>query len=189
MISTSEFKPGIAVVLEGELWKIIEFQHVKPGKGGAFVRTKLRNMKTDRVLERTFKAGDKVQEAFIEMKNLQYLYRAGELFHFMDTQTYEETVIEEAAMGDAPHFIVENMEINVSLHNGQIIGVEPPTFVELNVKDTDPGLKGDTAKSGTKPATMETGYIIQVPLFINSGDLIKVDTRNGVYVERMRAAQ
>ncbi len=185
MISTAEFRSGEALVLDGQLWIIVEFQHVKPGKGGAFVRTKLRRMRDGSVIERTFRAGEKFQEAYIEKRGLRYLYRTSETFHLMDTTTYEELPVPEALLGQTAGFLKENMELEGQFHDGQLIGLQPPMFVELHVTSTEPGVRGDTSKAGMKPATLETGATIQVPLFVESGDLVRVDTRSAAYVSRV----
>ena len=184
MVSTSEFKTGMAMLVEGGLYTIVEFQHVKPGKGGAFVRTKLKAVKEGSVIERTFRAGEKFQEAFIEERKLQFLYRAGEVFHCMDLTTYEDLQLQERTIGPAAGFLKDNMELVGSFHDGQLIGLQLPIFVELRVEETEPGIRGDTAKAGTKPAKLETGVTIQVPLFVESGELVRVDTRTGSYISR-----
>ena len=185
MISTSEFRNGEAIVMDGQLWVIVEFQHVKPGKGGAFVRTKLRRMRDSSVIERTFRAGEKFQEAYIEKRTLQYLYRTAETFHLMDTKTYEEVQVSALLIGEGAGFLKENMELEGQFHDGQLIGIQPPMFVEVHVETTEPGVRGDTSKGGMKPATLETGATIQVPLFVETGDVIRVDTRTGSYVSRV----
>ncbi len=185
MISTSEFRSGEAIMLDGQLWIIIEFQHVKPGKGGAFVRTKLRRLKDNSVIERTFRAGEKFQEAFIEKRTLQYLYRTADTFHLMDTKTYEEVEIPTEVVGQAAGFLKENMELEGQFHDGQLLGVQPPMFVDVHIESTEPGVRGDTSKAGMKPAKLETGATIQVPLFVETGDVIRVDTRSGSYVSRV----
>ena len=185
MISTTEFKSGEALVLDGQLWIIVEFQHVKPGKGGAFVRTKLRRLRDDSVIERTFRAGEKFQEAYIEKRTLQYLYRTEDTFHLMDTKTYEEIQIPATVIGSAAGFLKENMELDGQFHESQLIGLQPPMFVDVHIESTEPGIRGDTSKGGMKPATLETGATIQVPLFVQTGDLIRVDTRTGSYVSRV----
>ncbi len=185
MISTTEFKNGEAIIMDGQIWTIIEYQHVKPGKGGAFVRTKLRRMRDDSVIERTFRAGEKFQEAYIEKRTLQYLYRSGDTFHLMDTKNYEEVQVSEKLLGQAAGFLKENMELEGQFHDGQMIGIQPPMFVDVHIASTEPGIRGDTSKGGMKPATLETGATIQVPLFVDTGDLIRVDTRNGSYVSRV----
>ena len=185
MISTSEFRNGEAIVMDGQLWIIVEFQHVKPGKGGAFVRTKLRRLRDGSVIERTFRAGEKFQEAYIEKRSLQYLYRTDETFHLMDTKTYEEVQIPAQMIGQAAGFLKENMELEGQFHDGQLIGIQPPMFVDVQIESTEPGVRGDTSKAGMKPAKLETGAKIQVPLFVDNGDRIRVDTRTGTYVSRV----
>ncbi|MBI2104619.1 MAG: elongation factor P [Candidatus Omnitrophica bacterium] len=185
MISTTEFRSGVAVVLDGQLWTIVEFQHVKPGKGGAFVRTKLRRMRDGSVIERTFRAGEKFQEAYVEKRTFQYLYRTADAFHLMDTASYEQLQVPASALGQAAGFLKENMELEGQFHEGQLIGIQPPMFVDVHVQSTEPGVRGDTSKGGMKPATLETGATIQVPLFIEPGDLIRVDTRTSSYVSRV----
>ena len=185
MISTTEFRSGEAIVLDGTLWVIVEFQHVKPGKGGAFVRTKLRRMRDNSVIERTFRAGEKFQEAYIEKHTLQYLYRTEDTFHLMDTKSYEEVQVPADTVGAAAGFLKENMELEGQFHDGQMIGIQPPMFVDVQIASTEPGVRGDTSKGGMKPAKLETGATIQVPLFVDTGDLIRVDTRTGSYVSRV----
>ena len=185
MISTNEFKSGEAILMDGQLWVIVEFQHVKPGKGGAFVRTKLRRLRDDSVIERTFRAGEKFEEAYIEKRSLQYLYRTTDTFHLMDTKNYEEVAVPAQMLGKGAGFLKENMELEGQFHDGQMIGIQPPMFVDVQIASTEPGIRGDTSKGGMKPATLETGATIQVPLFVQHGDLIRVDTRNGSYVSRV----
>ncbi|MBI3011489.1 MAG: elongation factor P [Candidatus Omnitrophica bacterium] len=185
MISTSEFRSGEAIMIDNQLWTIVEFQHVKPGKGGAFVRTKLRRLKDGSVIERTFRVGEKFQEAYIEKRTLQYLYRTAGTFHFMDAKTYEEVQVSEDLLGQAVGFLRESMELEGQFHDGQMISIQPPMFVDLRVESTEPGVRGDTSKAGMKPAALETGAAIQVPLFIETGDVIRVDTRTGSYVSRV----
>lgn len=185
MISTNEFRNGLTIKLENQLCQIIEFQHVKPGKGGAFVRTKLRSLTTGNILEKTFRAGEKVEEAFIEYKKLQYLYSSGDEHHFMDQETFEQFRLSGEQLADVVHYLKENMIVTASFYEGKLINVEPPIFVGLKVIEAEPGLKGDTAKSGTKSVKLETGYVIQAPLFIEKDDIIKIDTRTGEYVERI----
>ena len=164
---------------------IVEFQHVKPGKGGAFVRTKLKNLVTGRVVDKNFRAGEKVGKPDLEEKSMQYLYAEGRQYYFMDNQTYEQTFLTEDQLGDSKNFLQENITISVLLYQGEPIGVDLPIFVELEITKTEPGVRGDTASGGTKPATVETGAVIQVPLFLNEGDKIKIDTRTGAYIERV----
>jgi len=185
MISTNEFHSGEAIMLDGQLWAIVEFQHVKPGKGGAFVRTKLRRLRDGSVIERTFRAGEKFQEAYIEKRSLQYLYRTAETLHLMDTKTYEEVQVPVDRLGAGVGFLKENMELEGQSHEGQWIGIQPPMFVDVQVESTEPGVRGDTSKGGMKPAKLETGATIQVPLFVDVGDLIRVDTRTRAYVSRV----
>jgi len=184
MISTTEFHSGLAIEIDGQLWTIVEFQHVKPGKGGAFVRTKLRRMRDGSVIERTFRAGEKFQEAYIEKRALQYLYRTADAFHLMDTKSYEEVQVPAETIGEEAGFLKENMEITGNFYNGELIGLQLPIFVDLQVIETEPGIRGDTAKSGTKAAKLETGVSIQVPLFIEPGGMVRIDTRTGNYVSR-----
>lgn len=186
MISTSELKNGLTIKMDGQLFQVIEFQHVKPGKGGAFVRTKMRSLTSGNVLERTFRSGEKLEDAFIEYKKLQFSYASGDEYHFMEEKTYEQFQLTAEQMGDVPHFLKENMVVTASFYEGRLMSIEPPMFVELAVVEADPGLKGDTAKSGTKSVKLETGYSIQVPLFVDIGDLLKIDTRTGDYVERVK---
>ncbi len=185
MISTNEFKTGMAIEMDGQLWTIVTYQHVKPGKGGAFVRTKLRRLRDSSVVERTFRVGEKFQEAFIEKRALQYLYRGADTFHVMDTSTYEQIQLPAVAVGDAAGYLRENMELEGHFHNGQLIEVRPPMFVDVLVASTEPGVRGDTAKGGMKAAQLETGATIQVPLFVETGDRVRVDTRTGSYVSRV----
>ena len=184
MISTNDLRTGMTVEIDGDVFMVVDFQHVKPGKGAAFVRTKIKNVKTGQSFERTFRAGEKLNRATIERKTMQYLYPDGDTYNFMDTQTFEQIPLTTEQLGDAAKFLKENMEVMVMFYEGISIGVELPTFVELVVTDTDPGFKGDTATGGNKPATLETGALVQVPLFININDVIRVDTRTGEYLSR-----
>ena len=184
MISAGDFRNGVTFEMDGNVVQIIEFQHVKPGKGAAFVRTKIRNVISGAVTEKTFNPTDKYPTAFVERKDMQYLYRDGDLYYFMDNETYENIPISASTLGDNFKFVKENMDVKVLSYKGNVFGVEPPFFIELEVTQTDPGVKGDTATNATKPATLETGAEIRVPLFINEGDHIKVDTRTGEYMER-----
>ena len=184
MISAGDFRNGITFELDGNVVQVIEFQHVKPGKGAAFVRTKYKNVITGAVVERSFNPTDKYPTAYIERKDMQYLYSDGDLYYFMDMETYEQQPIDKSKLGPAFQFVKENMEVKVLSYKGNVFGVEPPFFVELEVTETDPGFKGDTATNATKPATLETGAEIKVPLFINQGDMIRIDTRTGEYMER-----
>ena len=184
MISAGEFKNGITIELDGELYTIIEFQHVKPGKGAAFVRSKLRGIVNGGIVERTFRPTEKMPRAHIDRKDMQYLYNDGQLYHFMDTESYEQTAINASQIGDTLRYVKENEMVKIMSHNGNVFGIEPPMFVELAVTDTEPGFKGDTATNVTKPATVETGTVVQVPLFISTGEIIKIDTRTGEYLGR-----
>ena len=184
MISAGDFRNGITFEMDGNVVQVIEFQHVKPGKGAAFVRTKYKNVITGAVVERSFNPTDKYPTAYIERKDMQYLYSDGDLYYFMDMETYEQQPIDKSKLGPAFQFVKENMEVKVLSYKGNVFGVEPPNFVELEVTETDPGFKGDTATNATKPETLETGAEIKVPLFINQGDMIRIDTRTGEYMER-----
>jgi len=184
VISSNDFRTGLTIEVDGEIWSVVEFLHVKPGKGSAFVRTKLKNVRTGQVIERTFRAGEKVNLAHVELRPMQYLYQSGDDFVFMDTQTYEQITLSRDKLGDAPKYLKENMEIGIQLYQGDAIGVELPTFVELKVVETAPGVRGDTAAGGGKPATLETGAVVNVPLFIEEGQVIRVDTRTGEYLSR-----
>ncbi len=184
MISAGEFRNGVTFDIDGNVFQIIEFQHVKPGKGAAFVRTKIRNVITGAVVERTFNPTEKFPPAYVERKDMQYLYADGDLYYFMDNESYENIPINADKLGDNFKFVKENTDVKVLSYKGVVFGVEPPTFVELVISQTEPGVKGDTATNVTKPATLETGAEIRVPLFINEGDAIRVDTRTGEYMER-----
>lgn len=184
MISTNDFKTGQTIELEGDVYQIIEFQHVKPGKGSAFVRSKLRNVRTGAVVEKTFNAGEKMPKARIEKREVQYLYNDGKDYNFMDMESYDQMAMTTEQLGDAVKYLKENMLIQVLTFQGKSIGVELPNFVELEVVETAPGIKGDTASGGSKPATLETGTIVQVPFFINVGDKLQIDTRTGNYIKR-----
>ena len=184
MISVNDFKTGLTIELDNGLWQVVEFLHVKPGKGAAFVRSKLRNVETGNVLERTFRAGEKVQPAHLERKQMQYLYGDGADYTFMDNETYDQVTMAKAQIGEGIKYLKEQMTVNVLFHNGRIIGVDIPSHVELEVTDTPPSEKGNTATGGTKPAILETGASVQVPFFVNNGDVIRVDTRNNTYLDR-----
>lgn len=184
MISAGDFRNGVTFEMDGNVVQIIEFQHVKPGKGAAFVRTKIRNVISGAVTERTFNPTDKYPTAYVERKDMQYLYSDGDLYYFMDNESYENIPINKDTVGDNFKFVKENMDCKILSYKGKVFGVEPPFFVELEITQTDPGFKGDTATNATKPAVLETGAEIRVPLFINEGDRIKVDTRTGEYMER-----
>ena len=184
MLSAGDFRNGSTFELDGNVVSIVEFQHVKPGKGAAFVRAKIKNVISGAVTERTFNPSDKYQEAFIERREMQYLYNDGDLYYFMDNETFEQIPINSSVLGDNFKFVKENMVCKVLSYKGSVFGVEPPLFVELLVTQTDAGLKGDTATNATKPATLETGAEIKVPLFIEEGEKIRIDTRTGEYLER-----
>ena len=184
MVTAGDFRNGVTFEMEGNVYQIIEFQHVKPGKGAAFVRTKIRNVIAGSVVEKTFNPTDKFENAYIERKDMQYLYKDGTLYYFMDLETYEQIPINEDVLSDNFKFVKENMECKVLSYKGNVFGVEPPLFVELEITETEPGFKGDTAQGATKPATLETGATIKVPLFINQNEVIRVDTRTGEYMER-----
>jgi elongation factor P len=183
--TTNDLKNGLVLNIDGQLWTVVEFQHVKPGKGGAFVRTKLKNVLSGKVVDRTFNAGVKVETASVDKRTMQYLYKEGTDFVFMDTQTYEQLPVPAATVGDAAHFLLENQEAIVAVHEGAPLYVELPASVELTITYTEPGLQGDRSTGGTKPATVETGYEIAVPLFITTGEKVKVDTRDGSYLGRV----
>ncbi len=184
MISTSDFRNGLIIIFKNELYQISEFQHVNPGKGSAFVRTKLKNYTSGRVIEHTFRSGDKVKSARVESRGMKYLYSDENHYYFMDNETYEQAAVPPELMTDTLKYLKEDMEVVIQIYEEKPIGVTPPTFVELRVKETEPGVKGDTATGATKSATLETGYSLQVPLFINEGDILKIDTRTGAYMGR-----
>lgn len=184
MISSNDFRTGVTVELDGSVWRVVEFLHVKPGKGSAFVRTKLKNVRTGNTVEKTFRAGESVPQANLEKRNMQYTYKDGDDFVFMDMETYEETRMNGDNLGDRINFLKEEMEVNVIFWDEKVLEIELPTSVVLEIKDTDPGVKGDTATGGTKPAIVETGAQVMVPLFISIGERIKVDTRDGSYLGR-----
>ena len=184
MISAGDFRNGVTFEMDGNVYQIIEFQHVKPGKGAAFVRTKIRNVIAGSVVEKTFNPTEKFPTAYVERKDMEYSYSDGGLYYFMDPESYELVPINESELGDNFKFVKENMVCKVLSYKGKVFGVEPPTFVELQVSQTEPGVKGDTATNATKPATLETGAEIRVPLFINDGEMIRIDTRTGEYMER-----
>ena len=184
MVSAGDFRNGVTFDMDGSVFQIIEFQHVKPGKGAAFVRTKIRNVISGAVVEKTFNPTDKFPTAFIERKDMEYLYNDGDLYYFMDQESYETVPIDRSKLGDAFRFVKENMVVKILSYKGVIFGSEAPNFVELLVTQTEPGVRGDTATNVTKPATLETGAEIRVPIFINEGEMIRVDTRTGEYMER-----
>lgn len=185
MISAGDFRNGVTIEYENSVYQIIEFQHVKPGKGAAFVRTKLKDIKNGGVVEKSFRPTEKFPAARIDRKDMQYLYNDGDLYYFMDGETYDQIALAEDAIGDALKFVKENENVKVCSHNGNVFSVEPPLFVELEVTETEPGFKGDTATGASKPATVETGAVVSVPLFVNQGDVIKIDTRTGEYLSRV----
>lgn len=185
MISTSDFKNGMTIEFDGDVYTIVDFQHVKPGKGAAFVRTKLKNVRTGGVTERTFRAGEKVARAMMDRREMQYLYSAGDEYYFMDTETFEQMALQSEQLGNDVKYLKENMNIGVVIYQEQVMGIELPVSVGLIVAETEPGIKGDTASGGSKPAKMETGLVVQVPFFINPGDVLRIDTRTGEYIERV----
>src|SRR5690625_2043187 len=184
MISVNDFKTGVNIEGEGNIWQVIEFQHVKPGKGAAFVRSKLRNLRNGNIQEKTFRAGERVSRAHIETKTVQYLYASGDTHAFMDTSTYEQIEMQTSQIEHEFKFIKENMEVSLITYEGEIIGIDLPNNVELEVTETEPGLKGDTVSGGSKSATLETGLVVQVPLFINQGETLVISTSEGKYVSR-----
>jgi elongation factor P len=187
-VSTAEFKKGLKIQFDGEPYSIVDFQHVKPGKGGAFVRTKLKHMKLGRVIDNTFRAGEKVELVDFDEKRMQYLYK-DDRYHFMDLETYDQIALSAEQVGDARDFLKENTEVEILLIDQSPVSVELPNFIELRIVKTDPGIRGDTATGGSKPATLETGAVIQVPLFLNEGDVVKVDTRSGEYLARVATSR
>ncbi|MEN6522072.1 MAG: elongation factor P [Armatimonadota bacterium] len=186
MIDTSSFKNGLSIMLDNDIFTIVEFQHVKPGKGGAFVRTKLKNVKTGGVIDKTFRAGEKMEQAILERKPMQYIYQQDDDYFLMDLESFEQIPVRKEMIGDPVKYLKENEQVMTLSHDGNIIGVELPFTVELEVVETDPGVRGDTASGGSKPAKLETGAVIQVPFFINVGDRLKVDTRTDAYLERAK---
>ena len=184
MVTAGDFKNGITFEYEGSVWQVVEFQHVKPGKGAAFVRTKMKNVISGGVVEKTFNPTEKFENAIIERKDMQYLYCDGELYYFMDEETYDQLPLDANKLGDNFKFVKENTVCRIISYKGNVFGVEPPNFIELEVVDTEPGVRGDTATNVQKNATLETGAVIKVPIFINTGDIIRVDTREGKYLER-----
>lgn len=184
MISTSDFRTGLTIEIEGDVYQVVDFQHVKPGKGAAFVRSKIRNLRTGAVVERTFNPGEKLPKARVERKEVQYLYNDGKEYNFMNMETYDQFAMSAAELGDAVKYLKENMVISILTFNERSIGVDLPNIVELEVVETAPGIKGDTASGGSKPATLETGATVNVPFFINIGDVLQIDTRTGHYIKR-----
>jgi len=187
MISASEFRNGVTVEYEGDIFVILEFQHVKPGKGAAFVRTKIKNLKTGSVVERTFRPTEKMPRAHIERLDMQYLYAEGTLYHFMNVETYDQIPVNESDIGDALKFVKENEMVKILSYDGKVFGIEPPLFVELEILETEPGFAGNTSQGATKPAVVETGATVYVPLFINQNEKIKIDTRTGEYLGRVNS--
>lgn len=185
MISTNEFHTGLTIELDGEIYTVVDFQHVKPGKGAAFVRSKLKNVRTGSTTEKTFRAGEKVPRAIIERKEMEYLYNNGEEYILMDMESYEQVSLSANQLADNAKFMKENMHLMMMVFKGECVGIELPHSVELTVVETDPGFKGDTASGGSKPAKLETGLVVQVPFFINEGDMLRIDTRSGEYLERL----
>lgn len=185
MIMAGDFRNGTTFEMDNQVYRVVEFQHVKPGKGSAFVRTKLKNVMNGSVLERTFNPSEKYENAQVERKEMQYLYEDSGLYYFMDVESYEQIPLNKGELGDALQFVKENMNVKILLYKGNVFGVEPPTFVELEVVETEPGFKGDTATGANKPAIVETGAKVNVPLFVSQGDIIRIDTRNGEYMERV----
>ena len=185
MVSAGDFRNGLTIEYEGNVYQIIEFQHVKPGKGAAFVRTKLKNIKGGGVVEKTFRPTEKCPQAHIERKDMQYLYSDGDLYHFMDVETYDQIALSDDQVGDTLKFVKENEMVKILSHNNEVFAMEPPLFVELEITETEPGFKGDTSTGATKPATVETGALVYVPLFVEIGDVIKIDTRTGEYLSRV----
>ncbi len=183
-VSTNDLKNGMSLDLPEGLFSVVEFQHVKPGKGGAFVRTKLKNVRSGAVIERTYRADEKLEQAIIDKRDMQFLYRDGSDFVFMDTTTYEQMQVAPESLGDAPSFLKEGDDANLQMYNNEIVGVELPAAVELKVTETEPGIQGDRVSGARKPATLQTGLVVQVPLFVNTGDMLKVDTRSGEYLTR-----
>lgn len=185
MISAGEFRNGATFEMDGKVYKVVEFQHVKPGKGAAFVRTKLKDVMSGNVLERTFNPTEKMPKAQIDRKDMQYLYSDGDMYYFMDNETYEQLPLTKDELGDTLNYLTDNMEVKVLSYKGKVFGVEPPLFVELEITYTEPGFKGDTSTGASKPATTQTGYVVNVPLFVDIGDRIRIDTRTGDYMERV----
>ena len=184
MISTNEFKTNVTVTIDGDAWQVVEFQHVKPGKGAAFVRAKMRNLCTGAVVERTFNAGERLPKAHVDRREMQYLYEGDGAYNFMDNENYEQVELTKEQLGNAVNFLKENMDVKIMVYEGRILGIDLPNTVELRVVETDPGIRGDTATGGSKPAKIETGYVVKVPLFINEGERIIISTKDGKYSGR-----
>lgn len=185
MVSAGDFRNGLTIEYDGGVYQVIEFQHVKPGKGAAFVRTKLKNIKSSGVVEKSFRPTEKFENAHIERKDMQYLYSDSGMYNFMDTETFDQIALSEDQIGDSLKFVKENEMVKILSHNGEVFAIEPPLFVELEVTETEPGIKGDTATGATKPSMVETGANVLVPLFVNQGDIIQIDTRTGEYMKRV----
>ena len=185
MVSAGDFRNGLTIEYDGGVYQVIEFQHVKPGKGAAFVRTKLKNIKSSGVVEKSFRPTEKFENAHIERKDMQYLYSDSGMYNFMDTETFDQIALSEDQIGDSLKFVKENEMVKILSHNGEVFAIEPPLFVELEVTEAEPGIKGDTATGATKPSTVETGANVLVPLFVNQGDIIQIDTRTGEYMKRV----
>lgn len=185
MISSNDLRNGITIVVEGQLWTVIEFQHVKPGKGSAFVRTRMKNVKTGSTVERTFRAGEKLERAIVDNRAMQMLYNDADGYHFMDQETFENVTLQRDLIGGPADFLKDGMVVDIQFHDGTPIGIDLPAHVEIRVETTDPGFKGDTAQGTTKPATLETGAVVNVPLFVNPGDVIRIDTRDRRYIGRV----
>ena len=185
MVSAGDFRNGLTIEYDGGVYQVIEFQHVKPGKGAAFVRTKLKNIKSSGVVEKSFRPTEKFENAHIERKDMQYLYSDSGMYNFMDTETFDQIALSEDQIGDSLKFVKENEMLKILSHNGEVFAIEPPLFVELEVTETEPGIKGDTATGATQPSTVETGANVLVPLFVNQGDIIQIDTRTGEYMKRV----
>lgn len=185
MVSTKEFRNGMTVIIDKALYIIQWFQHVKPGKGGAFVKTKLKNLKTGGIIDKTFRAGENLEQAYLEQKSMEYLYHDGDNYWFMDKESYEQHPFNKNILGDGVKFLKDNTNVKITFYKNQVVGIELPTFVTLKVGKTEPGFKGDTVTGGYKPATMETGAVIKVPLFVNIGDVLKIDTRTAEYIQRV----
>ena len=188
MYTTSDFRKGLKIELEGKPFIIVDFLHVKPGKGGAFVRTKIKNLVSGQVLDKTFRASDRIEKPDLAEREMQYLYRDGDNYCMMDKETYDQILLSTDQIGESKNYLSENIDLKVLLFNDKPLGVELPNFVELAIAQTEPGVRGDTASGGSKPATLETGAVIQVPFFLNEGDIVRVDTRTGQYIERVKAA-
>ena len=184
MISSTDFRTGLTIEIDGGVWQVVEFQHVKPGKGAAFVRTKIKNVETGAVVERTFNPNEKMHAARLDTRKMQFLYEADGMYTFMDTENYEQTELSKEQLGDALNYLQENMEVNLQTFKDRIIGITLPTSVNLKVTECEPSVKGNTATGATKMATVETGYVVRVPLFVNEGDVLRIDTRTGNYIER-----